>query len=759
GGADAAGNSAIVLRSNGAIATADLLRVVEGPDPSSNVRFVIDNSGSVGIATSTPGTFNTAAGKVTIAQTGASNDTPGLLIAGPTVGSDVTLSLVNVDTSGRHWQLISSGGGTGIGAGNFSIYDRTTGGTAARLSINSTGFVGMSSTSPGRTLDVGGSFMVKDNTILGDAAGVDTLTVNASSAFNGTVNASSTVQISGTPGTGLGVLHLYNSGDAAVLSASATGTIQSSPTNLAGNSAFVLISKNDIYNGDFIRFTTSTPTSTILRWGFTTSTLGEVTTSTWTSHVNNVAGATAFAFDTATAMTSSSAGNPMDRALMVVKNGGTNKFAISAGGNVYATAGFNANSTQYGIGDVAEYVNLIAGEIAEPGDVLMADTVNSNQYRRADVANATTVAGVVTDTNAVTIGSAGPGRAALALAGFVNVKVTDENGPITTGDILVASTKPGYAMRFDSAKDTSGMVGVLGVALESFSSGAGKITALVKTGWVNSVATTMRTLTSDVVALGDNAGIQVEAKKLTAATSASGAITSTAVSSPSAPTVLSATTIASLAQTNGTWSLTEDGRVLAKSVEADSVKAKAYKVQQDADKKKTTMGRGTIPSGNGNYRVENENVSTNTNVMITFFNNPEGNWWISDLGNGYFEISLSVAPVNSLGFNYWLVEGVPSEEPAPKEEDSVATAPAVEPAPATETTTETASVSEDTSVTATPATEVTVTEPVVTTDQSVTDSTSTETASATAETTMAPVSETVTVTATPPADTVTMPAE
>ena len=51
-------------------------------------------------------------------------------------------------------------------------------------------------------------------------------------------------------------------------------------------------------------------------------------------------------------------------------------------------------------------------------------------------------------------------KPAVALAGRVPVKVTDENGPIQKGDLLTTSGKPGYAMRFSlldpsNAKDFS----------------------------------------------------------------------------------------------------------------------------------------------------------------------------------------------------------------------------------------------------------------------------------------------------------------
>lgn len=69
--------------------------------------------------------------------------------------------------------------------------------------------------------------------------------------------------------------------------------------------------------------------------------------------------------------------------------------------------------------------------------------------------------------------AAGP---ALALAGRVPVKVTSEGGAIRTGDLLVASSTPGYAMRApaDPAVGT-----VVGKALERADRAKGSIKMLV----------------------------------------------------------------------------------------------------------------------------------------------------------------------------------------------------------------------------------------------------------------------------------------
>ncbi len=67
----------------------------------------------------------------------------------------------------------------------------------------------------------------------------------------------------------------------------------------------------------------------------------------------------------------------------------------------------------------------------------------------------------------------------LALAGRVPVKTTTENGPIEVGDLLVSSSKPGYAMKGDREKIAQTPGVVLGKAMESLHSGEGEIMVLI----------------------------------------------------------------------------------------------------------------------------------------------------------------------------------------------------------------------------------------------------------------------------------------
>ncbi|RLA94909.1 MAG: hypothetical protein DRG83_19185, partial [Deltaproteobacteria bacterium] len=69
------------------------------------------------------------------------------------------------------------------------------------------------------------------------------------------------------------------------------------------------------------------------------------------------------------------------------------------------------------------------------------------------------------------------GKALLALIGIVPVKITDEGGPIRPGDLLVVSSTPGYAMRWDP--EGGEICGLVGKALEALEAGTGTVLALL----------------------------------------------------------------------------------------------------------------------------------------------------------------------------------------------------------------------------------------------------------------------------------------
>lgn len=202
-------------------------------------------------------------------------------------------------------------------------------------------------------------------------------------------------------------------------------------------------------------------------------------TTTLTSTLTDAAGSTGFVFNTSVAITSST---PADRALAVFQNNGVNKVVITASGTIYSRSGVYAASSEYGIGDVAENVNIVPGEQVDAGNVVVVDMSGNNQYKRSNEAYAKNVAGVISDTGQFVIGAAGANRAPLAIAGLVNVKVTSENGKISVGDYLVTASKAGYAMRYDPESGKS--AGLVGMALEPLNDTEGSIKILVNKGLV-----------------------------------------------------------------------------------------------------------------------------------------------------------------------------------------------------------------------------------------------------------------------------------
>jgi hypothetical protein len=65
----------------------------------------------------------------------------------------------------------------------------------------------------------------------------------------------------------------------------------------------------------------------------------------------------------------------------------------------------------------------------------------------------------------------------VAIVGIVPCKVTNENGPIARGDLLVTSSTPGYAMRGSDRTMLPGAI--IGKALQPLSGANGKIEVLV----------------------------------------------------------------------------------------------------------------------------------------------------------------------------------------------------------------------------------------------------------------------------------------
>jgi len=164
-------------------------------------------------------------------------------------------------------------------------------------------------------------------------------------------------------------------------------------------------------------------------------------------------------------------------------------FRVDGQGNVYADRAYYGQSFETSSADVAEWVPV--SESVEPGDVLELDPDNPRYYRKARGPCSDLIAGVVSTEPGFVLGSrtadselptdgSGPeteDSALLALIGVVPVKVTDEGGLIQPGDLLVTSSTPGHAMRWDH--DYGSPCNLVGKALESLTEESGIILALL----------------------------------------------------------------------------------------------------------------------------------------------------------------------------------------------------------------------------------------------------------------------------------------
>jgi len=162
---------------------------------------------------------------------------------------------------------------------------------------------------------------------------------------------------------------------------------------------------------------------------------------------------------------------------VIIGSNTTNNKALSSG-SLYVQNDLEVDGNLYGSGaDIAE--NFPTNDKLEPGDVVIIDTELSEGVKKSTTAYSTLVAGVVTTEPGAIFGSKVNGSA-IALAGRVPIKVTNENGKINPGDLLTSSSKAGFAMKCESKEKCSGAI--IGKALETFDLSEGKIKVLIALG-------------------------------------------------------------------------------------------------------------------------------------------------------------------------------------------------------------------------------------------------------------------------------------
>lgn len=147
------------------------------------------------------------------------------------------------------------------------------------------------------------------------------------------------------------------------------------------------------------------------------------------------------------------------------------KFRIDANGTGHSSGGWSTSAQDY-----AEMLPAVKG--LEPGDVLIVG--GDGQLARSTQPYQASVVGVYSTQPGFVGGLPveGPitGTIPLAIVGIVPVKVSAESGVVHPGDLLVASSIPGHAMKAGSNPPVGT---VIGKALEKFDSGTGVIKMLV----------------------------------------------------------------------------------------------------------------------------------------------------------------------------------------------------------------------------------------------------------------------------------------
>lgn len=156
--------------------------------------------------------------------------------------------------------------------------------------------------------------------------------------------------------------------------------------------------------------------------------------------------------------------------IAVFRNVGANVARIDKTGK-----GFFNGGTQASGADVAEAFAVVGSTSSyEPGDVLEISPDHTRTLRKSAEAYSTRILGVYATKPGVllsdlSIDADHGSRVPAGVVGVIPRKVTTENGVIRPGDLLVAASTPGHAMK---AGERAPAGSVIGKALDSFN-GAG----------------------------------------------------------------------------------------------------------------------------------------------------------------------------------------------------------------------------------------------------------------------------------------------
>lgn len=157
-------------------------------------------------------------------------------------------------------------------------------------------------------------------------------------------------------------------------------------------------------------------------------------------------------------------------------------YKLDVAGNINATGDITATGTiaaKYQ--DVAEWVPSI--QKLKAGTVVILDPERTNQVIASTEAYDTRVAGVISEQPGLILGEGGEGKVKVATTGRVKVKVDATKGAIKIGDLLVTSDKEGVAIKsvpiIVQGRKIHAPGTIIGKALEALENGEGEILVLL----------------------------------------------------------------------------------------------------------------------------------------------------------------------------------------------------------------------------------------------------------------------------------------
>jgi hypothetical protein len=400
-----------------------------------------DNVG-IGITTGT-----TVTEKLHVSSTGSSTYT--------------AIKLSDTASGGRDYGLVVTDSANGNGGGKFGIYDFTA--SSYRLTIDSSGNVGVGTTSPaaklafGTSLGVGAKIHLFDDTAtnrygLGIQAGEMQLFVPAAGHFS--FNRGGDIQTSGTNE----LMRITGGGNVGIGTTSPGNKLQVGSGS--GALSAWTATAYDATDASFAAYNTAGSTTTVLDSNSHLGILGTYSNDPLTIRTSNT---DRIRIDTA--------GN-----VGIGTTTPDSSYKLDVNGSVKVSGNISAKFQ-----DVAEWVP--ATHALPAGTVVILNPTKSNEVMASTSAYDTRVAGVVSERPGLALGEEGKDKVLVATTGRVRIKVDASKAPIHIGDLLVTSDVEGVAMKSEPV-DLGGVKihrpgTLIGKALEPLESGKDEILVLL----------------------------------------------------------------------------------------------------------------------------------------------------------------------------------------------------------------------------------------------------------------------------------------